>query len=241
MDRITILRGVAGSVAQGLATPESDVDEHGVFSYPTRDFWSLEKPAESIVTNSPDVTMHELEKFLRLAVKANPSVLDTLWLDDYLEAEPVWGPHLLAIRRAFLSAKPVQAAYLGYANAQFKKLRDNDKKLATLGSAEENQSTVGISEPYFESATKNRTRKHAKHLIRLLEQGMKLYTTGEMSVRVENPERYFEIMNEWPLAQVATYATEQMSLFEDAVSCLPVVPEFRTVNNYLHDYRAAHC
>lgn len=226
MDRITILRGVAGSVAQGLATPDSDVDEHGVFSYATRDFWSLEKPVESVVTNDPDVTMHELGKFLQLALKANPSVLDTLWLDDYLEQEPEWGIRLLAIRRAFLSAKAVRSAYLGYANAQFKKLKSRE-------------STTG--EPTFSSDTKNRTRKHAKHLIRLLEQGMKLYSTGQMSVRVEDPQRYFDILNNWSITQIAEYATEQMKLFEDAETCLPEHPDFYIVNGYLSAYRAAHC
>lgn len=229
-DPIFILRGIAGSTAHGLATPESDIDTHGVFAWPTDSSWSLFSRAESIVKIDPDESYHELQKFLGLAIKANPSILDTLWLDEYLEKEFVWGDHLISIRSSFLSARNVRSAYLGYANDQFKKLEASDRRSQDLAR----------QDPIFESSTKNRTRKHAKHLIRLLEQGLKLYTTGDMSIKVEDPEKYHAILTEWPLAEVASFAVEQMKAFEDATSVLPEVIDIPTINRFLYDYRSAH-
>jgi len=227
-----ILRGIGGSTAHGLATAESDIDMHGVFSYPTEAFWHIRKPPMSIVKTSPDESYHELEKFLALAGKSNPTVLELLWLDDYTDMEPDWGQHLLDIRSSFLSAERVRGAYLGYATQQFKKLEESDRKA---------QSDSTGQDPYFESSTKRRTRKHAKHLIRLLEAGIRLYTTGELQVRVEDPDKYHAIMDEWPLGEVAHYATEQIEKFNTLTSVLPARADWNIIERYLHDYRAAHC
>jgi len=67
-----VLEGITGSTAYGLATPDSDVDKHGVYQAPTRAVLGLFPPKETVVTNDPDITHHELAKFIRLAAKANP-------------------------------------------------------------------------------------------------------------------------------------------------------------------------
>ncbi|NQX11886.1 nucleotidyltransferase domain-containing protein [Microbacteriaceae bacterium VKM Ac-2855] len=46
----------------------------------TRALLGFDRPADTVVTHAPDASFHELEKFLRLALKANPSVLAPLWL-----------------------------------------------------------------------------------------------------------------------------------------------------------------
>lgn len=216
---IIVLKGIAGSVAHGLATPESDEDIHGVFSFPTSAWWSLDKPTQSIVTNDPDVTLHELEKFLFLASKANPSVLDTLYLPEYIEMEPEWGLNLLAIRNAFLSTKAVSDSYMGYARSQFHELEKRGDS--------------------FSSGTRNRTYKHAKHLFRLMEQGHRLLTTGELRVRVDDPTAY-QGLAELTFEQLSERYKREYAHMEGAVSVLPDQPDYFTINRFLYYYRAAH-
>jgi predicted nucleotidyltransferase len=212
-----ILRGIGGSHAHGLATAASDVDMVGVYSWPTSAFWRLQKPAESFVKHAPfDEAYHDLAKFLSLAAKSNPTVLETLWLDDYTEIEPFWGQGLLHIRKAFASERYVLKAFVGYAESQFRKMMTAGDELARA-----------------------RTPKHATHMLRLLEQGRALYETGFMPARVANPDQYREWAT-WSTARLAEEFTRQWEGFLNAKSALPEEPDWVTINNYLHEYRKAH-
>src|ERR1700729_2856996 len=136
----TILQGVVGSTAHGMATECSDVDVYGVFVVPTIDLVGLEKPLESIVDTNPDMTSHELGKFVRLALNCNPSVLEVLWLDDY-EVLTEAGRSLLSKRTAFLSKARVRDAYFRYAAQQFARIKSR-------------------GDLSFSSDTRKRTAKH---------------------------------------------------------------------------------
>src|SRR5262245_54148771 len=76
-----ILRVAAGSRAFGLATETSDDDRRGVYLPPADLTWSLFRPPEQIEYKSAGVeeVCWELEKYLRLALQANPNILETLW------------------------------------------------------------------------------------------------------------------------------------------------------------------
>jgi hypothetical protein len=222
-NHVFILKGVAGSQAHGLATPQSDVDLHGVISYPTNYFWRLWKPEESLVGTDPDYSYHELEKFLRLAMKANPTQLETIWLHDYLEKEPVWGDRLLRIRTAFSSRAAVKGAYLGYAADQFVKLNN-----------------VIQSTTYSDDEKRKRARKFGKHIIRLMEQGYGLYTTGKLEVRVADPAMYFDLLDNWAMQDIVLYASDRKREFENAESALPERPDTGAIEEYLYEYRKAH-
>lgn len=165
-----LLKGVVGSTAYGLATPESDVDYMGVYMEPKETFLGLRLVQEKDFTvhntsDELDTTYHEVGKFLRLALKSNPSIMELLWLPNVLYTEiSDFGLELLDCRHWFASAPLVKSAYLGYATQQFKLLeRDGN----------------------FGSDMKKRTEKHARHLYRLLLQGFELYRTGELSVQLD--------------------------------------------------------
>ncbi|SEK79189.1 nucleotidyltransferase domain-containing protein [Streptacidiphilus jiangxiensis] len=164
-----LLEGVVGSTAYGLAHAGSDVDRLGLFAVPTQELFGLHRPGESMVTTAPDRTLHEAAKWCRLALTANPTASELVWLPDdcYLLRSPL-GEELIAIRRLFLGARAVRNAYLGYATQQFRKLSAKDGR--------------GDTPPA-------RLAKHARHLLRLLEQGVHLHRSGELRVRVEDPER----------------------------------------------------
>lgn len=214
----TIVQGIVGSTAYGLAKPTSDVDRMGVFIAPTSQIVSFHPPKESIVTTKPDVTLHEVGKFLSLVLRCNPSVTELLWLDDslgvYEKLDALWGYELLGMRTSFLSAPLVKNAYLGYATQQF-------QKLLTRGT--------------FGPDLAKRTQKHARHLRRLVEQGFELYTTGRLTVKVADPEGIHEFgrrVEADPEAAVAYMARAEAN-FADVKSALPDHPDTERAERWL--------
>lgn len=165
-----ILGGINGSTAYGLATPESDIDRIGCYVAPTREFHGLHLPTgkKSTWTNKPDskpdFTYHEAGKLANLLLSCNPTVTELLWLDEY-EHKADAGEMLIDIRRTFLSAKKVRDSYLGYATQQFSRIRNR-------------------GDGTFSSDTAKRTAKHARHLRRLLEQGIQLHRTGQLTIHL---------------------------------------------------------
>ena len=128
-----LLAGIVGSTAYGLAGPGSDVDRLGVFAAPTLSLLGLDAPALSRVSTEPDVTMHEAGKAARLLLGANPTVTELLWLpDDLYDQRTRLGAELVEIRSAFLSARRVRDAYLGYASQQFRKLPGRPDRAASM-------------------------------------------------------------------------------------------------------------
>ena len=107
-----LLSGIVGSTAYGLNRPGSDVDRLGVFAWDTVQLFNLNQVGESLVTTSPDVTLHEARKAARLMLKSNPTVLELLYLDQW-ETATALGEELIAIRDAFPTASLVRDAYCG--------------------------------------------------------------------------------------------------------------------------------
>lgn len=205
-----ILEAVVGSQAYGLATPESDIDTLGVFVAPTQDILGL-FPVEETIKPNKDSTFHEVGKFIRLALKCNPSILELLYLPRYQRLMPE-GRWLIANRDKFLS-KVACDSYGGYAYQQFKKLKEH-------------------SGEYFTSSVRNRYSKHAKHLFRLLKQGKELITTGHLTVEVDNREELMEIGNLSPLELTARFENEY-ARFKSAECILPDKPDNAAVNEIL--------
>ncbi|MGE3805965.1 MAG: nucleotidyltransferase domain-containing protein, partial [Gemmataceae bacterium] len=117
-----IYRCRVGSRAFGLATADSDDDLRGIYLPPARLHWSLFKLPEQLEFNDEqgDQVYWELEKFVRLALKANPNVLETLWTPDVLEADEV-ARRLLDMRAAFLS-RHLYKTYSCYVLSQFRRM-----------------------------------------------------------------------------------------------------------------------
>jgi hypothetical protein len=221
-DWYTLLTGVVGSHAYGLDTPESDVDRMSVALAPSEQFLGFNPPtgrSGTHVQHEPeDHVTHELGKFVSLALKCNPSILELLWLPEYEVSTPV-GAELIHLRRSFLSRRLVKDAFLGYARAQFVRLEKRESGT-------------------FSSDTRNRTLKHARHLIRLAEQGMKLYLWGDMQVRVPNPEQLFERAEEFveEPERALGYLNEIEKFFEED-SPLPELPATDEVEEWLVEVR----
>nr|BFE56049.1 hypothetical protein GCM10020063_005750 [Dactylosporangium thailandense] len=225
MDDANLLQGIVGSTAYGLAGPDSDVDRLGLFAAPTIRLLGLHTPAESRVSRAPDVTRHEAAKYCRLALGGNPTVSELMWLPAELyEVRTELGDELIGIRTAFLSAKRIRDAYLGYATQQFRRLEHR-------------------GDGTFSSDTARRTAKHARHLLRLCWQGRHLYRTGELLIRLEDP-RPFRDFGERVAAGDIDLARRTLAEYEagfDAIrSPLPDQPDEEVVERWLLRVRRAH-
>jgi len=218
-----LLAGIVGSTAYGLAGPGSDVDRLGMFAVRTETLHGLHPPTESVVAVNPDRTLHEVRKYARLALGGNPTVSELMWLESY-ETETSLGRDLVDIRTAFLSAKRTRDAYLGYATQQFRKLESR-------------------GDGSFSADTRKRTAKHARHLLRLCWQGYNLYVTGELMIRLDDPQRFFDF-GERVAAGDIQHAREMMSSYETAFdrgrSVLPDRPNEAAVEAWLLRVRHAY-
>jgi len=215
-----LLSGVVGSIAYGLSTPESDVDRLAVFAAPTLAFHGLHLPvdkAATIAKSDPDWTAHEARKFAGLCLGSNPTVTELLWLEWYEHEHPL-GRKLVEIRQAFQCRKRVRDAYIGYATGDFHRLLDKGD---------------------FQSKMRARREKHARHLLRLLDQGFEVYSTGRLTIRVADPDRYREfgqrVIGNTERARRALAEAEER--FNGCTSPLPERPDEPAVEAWLHEVR----
>lgn len=215
-----ILAGIVGSHAYGLAHDQSDIDRLGVYVSPTDTILGLHGLPETVTGTHPsDHTYHEAGKYLRLALACNPTITELLWLPEH-ETVTDEGETLLALRTGLLSASRVRDAYLGYARSQLARLQKRQ-------------------DGTFSSDTRNRSGKHARHMARLLTQGLELYTTGHLTLRLANPDWYLDFSNAGP-APWETWFTEQANRFSNATTCLPDKPDIAAAEQWLLSVRYAH-
>ena len=165
-----IYRCIIGSRAYGLDSEASDTDRRGIYLPPARLHWSLYGVPEQLENLQTEETYWELQKFLMMALKANPNVLECLYSPLVEFAHPL-AEELLGMRQIFLS-KLVYQTYSGYVMSQFKKLQSDLR----------NQGAVKW--------------KHVMHLIRLLISGITVLEEATVPVRVEeHRERLLDIRN----------------------------------------------
>jgi hypothetical protein len=183
LTKYVIYRCVVGSKAFGLDDENSDTDLRGIYLPPATLHWSMYGVPEQIENKENEECYWELQKFLTLALKANPNILECL-NTPLIEFKNEIADELLSIKNAFLS-KLVYQTYNGYVMSQFKKLEQDLRSVGEI------------------------RWKHAMHLIRLLLQGIDILKTGELMVKVEENrgklltikrgELMWESVNDWRL------------------------------------------
>lgn len=222
-EKYVLLSGVVGSTAYGLNHEGSDIDRMGVFAWPTEAFFGLKEPADYWQNQTPeeDIAFHEVRKYLGLVINGNPTASELLWLDEW-EEMTLWGEELVDLRESFLCAPRVRDAYLGYARQQFHKL----------------QETGGFSD-----IPRKRIEKHARHLRRLVEQGYQLYTTGQLNLRVDDPEAIMEFGRRVADDREAArdFMATSVRRFEDAKTVLPQKPDTAVAEDWLINFRKGMC
>lgn len=206
-----IYRCVVGSRAYGLGSEESDTDRRGIYLPPADLQWSLDGVPEQLENKETDETYWELRKFLILALKANPNILECLYTPIVELATPL-AEELLGMREAFLS-KLVYQTYNGYVLSQFRKL---EQDLRTRGEIR---------------------WKHAMHLIRLLLSGVTALRDGYVPVSVEeHRDRLLAIRRgEEPWEEIDAWRLELHEQLDAAyeTTMLPDRPDYERANDFL--------
>ncbi len=209
-DRV-IYRCVVGSRAYGLDDEHSDTDRRGVYLPPAEMHWSLFGVPEQLESPGTEEVYWELQKFLTLALKANPNVLECLYTPLVEHASPL-AQEMLAMKGTFLS-RMVYQTYNGYVLSQFKKLQGD---LRNKGAVK---------------------WKHVMHLIRLLLSGVTVLREGFVPVRVEHyRDRLLAIKRgEVPFDEVEQWRLALHQEFDDAAQTtkLPERPDYERVNALL--------
>jgi uncharacterized protein len=206
-----IFRCIVGSRAFGLAGDDSDTDRRGVYLPPADLHWSLYGAPEQLENDATQECYWELRKFLILALKANPNILECLYTPLVETATPI-AVELLSMREIFLS-KLVYQTYNGYVLSQFKKL---EQDLRSTGAIK---------------------WKHAMHLIRLLMSGVTVLKEGFVPVNVaERRDQLLAIKRgemEW--AEVNNLRLDLHKRFDEALARtkLPDRPDYDRANSFL--------
>jgi uncharacterized protein len=118
-----IYRCIVGSRAYGLSHENSDTDRRGFYLPPANLHWSLFGVPEQLEKPESDECYWELQKFIQLALRANPNVLECLYTPLVETASPL-AKELLDQREIFLTRLVFQT-YNGYVISQFKKLEQD--------------------------------------------------------------------------------------------------------------------
>lgn len=209
-DRV-IFRCVIGSRAYGLDDERSDIDRRGIYLPPADLHWSLYGVPEQLENDATQEVYWELQKFVVLALKANPNVLECLYSPIVETATPL-AQEMLDMKEIFLS-KIVFQTYSGYVASQFKKMQTDIR----------NQGQVKW--------------KHVMHLIRLLLSGVNVLREGFVAVAVgEHRDRLLAIKSgETDWDEVDAWRLELHQEFESAFeqTKLPERPNYERANEFL--------
>jgi uncharacterized protein len=211
LESVIIYRCVIGSRAYGLDTDESDTDRRGIYLAPAELQWSLFGAPEQFEDNAAQSCYWELQKFLGMALRANPNILECLY-SPIVEKTTDLGAELIAGRQAFLSQMIFQT-FNGYAMSQFKKIEQDLRNTGEI------------------------KWKHAMHLLRLLLTGAGALRQGHIPVRVENHrDRLLAVKRgevEW--SDVNDWRKELHKDFERALAKtkLPERPDYERANEFL--------
>jgi len=211
LESVIIYRCVMGSQAYGLETDDSDVDRRGIYLAPAELQWSLFGAPEQFEDNAAQVVYWELQKFLIMALRANPNILECLYSPLVEKTTPL-ADELLSLRQCFLSQMIFQT-FNGYALSQFKKIEQDLR----------NQGEVRW--------------KHAMHLLRLLITGAVTLREQRVPVRVEyHRDRLLAIKaGTVPWSDVNAWRRELHQDFERALAetKLPERPDYERANEFL--------
>jgi uncharacterized protein len=206
-----IYRCVVGSKAFGLDNKNSDTDIRGIYLPPADLHWSLYGIPEQLENHDNQECYWELQKFLVMALKANPNVLECLYTPIVEQVTPI-AEELLENKAIFLS-QLVYQTYNGYVMSQFKKMEQDLR----------NKGEIKL--------------KHAMHLIRLLLSGITVLKEGFVPVKVESyrddllairhGEMPWEEVNKWRLSLHEEFDSSLRN------TSLPERPNYEKANLFL--------
>ncbi len=212
------LLGLQGSRMLGLQqTADADYDYRGVFVAKNSDLLSFSHIPKGTIEGGSygddemEYVFHEVEKFFRLGIKCNPSVIHLFFVPKYNIKTDI-GDMIVKNKNLFLNEEGVRSAFGGYALGQMLYLQRN------RGDAK-------------------RREKHVRHCFRLLETGMELLTTGHINLPLPYAQHVIDlgkkINEEDGLVYIIKLFEEKDAEFKAAKSVLPKAPEEYLIDKLL--------
>lgn len=185
VERDTIIRVLVGSQSLGLNNPGTDDrDEMGLMVEPPDAVFGLDTCDHHVTRTQPegvrsgpgdlDLAIYSLKKWMRLACKGNPTVLNILYAPEPLITLTPSGKLLRQYAAEIVSWQAIPA-FIGYLTAQKERL------LGTRGQKR-------VQRPELEEAHGYDT-KFAMHALRLGLQGIELMETGRLTLPLDEERR----------------------------------------------------
>lgn len=207
-------RSIVGSRAYGLDQPGSDTDRRGFYLPPAALHWSLDGVPEQL-ENDEEECYWELGKFIRLALKANPTILECLY-SPLVETCLPPASELLAMRSCFLS-KRVHQTYGAYVDSQFAKIHRDLRNRGEI------------------------RWKHVMHLIRLLLAGITALRDGHIPLHSAPHKDQLLAIRAGAIAwdDVEVWRLDLLAQLDQAAAAspLPEAPDFARANRFLVEAR----
>lgn len=232
-----ILRTVVGSGVHGIAIEGTDDhDELGIFIEPEEwvlgpvvhreDFiWRSQPEGARSAPGDTDLVMYSLAKYLRLAVKGNPTVLLPLFAPEELVLQSsALGDELRSIREAFLSQQAIER-FLGYMRSQHERMLGQSKR--NVPNRPELVARYGWDV------------KYGSHALRLAYQGHEIAIAGTLTLPMpaESRARVFavkrgEVPRDEVSAEITKLGQETRQLLVEGRTALPERPDLDRITHF---------
>ncbi len=240
-----ILRSVVGSGVHGIAIEGTDDhDEMGVYIEPPTYVLGVERHRDDYIWRTQpegvrsghgdtDLVLYSLRKYLRLAIKGNPTVMLPLFapVDSLVVVTPL-GEELRAMRDAFLSRQAAER-FLGYMHSQHERM---------LG-----QSRRNVPNRPELIARYGWDVKYGSHALRLAYQGLEIAATGHLSLPLPDPERERvlavkrgEVDRDEVSAEIARLEADVRRRLDEDTTPLPATADFDRISAWAIDAQRRH-
>jgi uncharacterized protein len=240
-----ILRSVVGSGLHGIAIASTDDhDEMGVYIEPPEYVLGIEKHREDYVWrtqpegtrsghNDTDLVLYSLRKYLRLAIKGNPTVMLPLFAPEKsLVVVTPLGEELRSLRASLLSQQAVERL-LGYMHSQHERMLGQSKRSVP--------NRPELIEKYGWDV------KYGSHALRLAYQGFEIASAGTLTLPLPHQQRERvlsvkrgEVPRDEVSAEIGSLEAEVRSLLDEGRTPLPDAADFRRITAWAVDAQRRH-
>lgn len=211
---------VTGSHSYGLNSPTSDVDRKGIIIEPIERLCGLGQPWDGAVYNQAgagdDYELYGMRKFIRLALKGNPTVTELLFLKpEWADARGFKVQELAPL----IISRQAGKAYLGYIQAQRMRMT-GERGNGGHGKPRRDEISERVG---FDT-------KFAMHMLRLGFQGIELLSTGKLTLPLVEEKDFLLAVRRGEVDFQSCLSTcgELEAELKELLSTSPIQPEPQT-------------
>jgi hypothetical protein len=229
------LRCIVGSRLSGISIDaSSDTDLLGIRIESPDQITGLHEFEQSTWRSQPagirsgpddiDLTVYGLQKFMRLAVQGNPSILATLFVPPEFRLIDLQASDALRAMTPMILSRRAGPRFLGYLIGQKRRLLGQEHGRVRAGAILASAAYDG---------------KYAAHMVRLGLQGVELLSTGHITLpMVEDEREYCKAVRrcDIPLDAVLSRTSEleeQLATLQNSTN-LPDRPDMAGINEQMH-------